>query len=426
VTEVLLLVFAVECAALLLWARRAPGRTLEFPFLAGAVFTGWILPQLYGLVFDQLVPQAALAKAIFMTILCAAMCWAGYVLAGRREPGKATWAFHEDRVAVSAALLTAFGVIVFILLQGLPAEMLEASQWSGTPVAYLFFATTFRYGFALALFLYARNRASAALPIAVVGALAYVYLIVFAGRRFYAVEFTLMLLVARWVGWRRAPSWPGMVAALVAASAGVFATGAYRSAMMDHQGPQWATLLDIDLTEGLSNTFQAGGPEMTNATLMIDATDRTGLFDFGISQWNSLVFAYVPAQLIGAEFKASLLVPLPDAAFIVYGHRPFVGSTLTGMTDSFQSFWYLGSLEFAAVGYVLRRLSNAARSGDLRAQVVHALMITNALHAITHYTGWFVTPWVHMGIFLWPALIFATRRAPSWAPAPAPRRMVTA
>ena len=47
-TSFLLIIFAAVCAGLLAWGMREKGRIYEFPFLAGATFTGFVLPQLIG------------------------------------------------------------------------------------------------------------------------------------------------------------------------------------------------------------------------------------------------------------------------------------------------------------------------------------------------------------------------------------------
>ena len=55
----------------------------------------------------------------------------------------------------------------------------------------------------------------------------------------------------------------------------------------------------------------------------------------------------------------------------------------------------------------VRRIYAAALEGHFVAQVFYMLIITDALHAITHHTQWFISPWVHMSIFLMPALYYA-------------------
>ena len=70
----LLLVFALICCLLLLQGMISRGAIYEFPFLAGAVFAGFALPQFVGLASDPFLPPGALEKTLVMASLCAAMC----------------------------------------------------------------------------------------------------------------------------------------------------------------------------------------------------------------------------------------------------------------------------------------------------------------------------------------------------------------
>jgi hypothetical protein len=142
----------------------------------------------------------------------------------------------------------------------------------------------------------------------------------------------------------------------------------------------------------------------------IAAVKRSMKFDLGLYHWNSLVFAYVPAQIVGQSLKQSLYLPLPDPAFEEYFYTPPIGSTWTGLSDAFQSFWYFGTLKFFLIAFVMQKLWLAAQSGNMTAQLFYMLMPVYALEAITHTTQYFVGPWVHLAVFLLPGLMLARRR----------------
>jgi hypothetical protein len=173
--------------------------------------------------------------------------------------------------------------------------------------------------------------------------------------------------------------------------------------------------------ENLQQQLQEGGSELENAVYEIAATEEAGSFDYGIFHWNELVFNYVPAQLFGDEFKQSLLIPIEIAdSYTSFGHLSPTGSTPTGLVDCFRSFGYFGCLKFFFIALILRKLYSAAKQGHLVARVAYMLIITSALHTITHHTQWFISPWVHMGIFLLPALYFAGRRIKVTSVLPSP------
>jgi hypothetical protein len=101
---------------------------------------------------------------------------------------------------------------------------------------------------------------------------------------------------------------------------------------------------------------------------------------------------------------------VPDLALEKYSYIPIEGSTPTGLSDAFQSFWYFGCLKFFLIALVMQKLWLAARHGSLTAQLLYMLMPVQAMQAITHTTHSFVAPWIHMAIFLLPALLLAHRR----------------
>jgi hypothetical protein len=132
-------------------------------------------------------------------------------------------------------------------------------------------------------------------------------------------------------------------------------------------------------------------------------------FDLGAYHWNAIVFSYVPAQLVGRDLKESLYLPLADPALDEYLYSPPLGSTSTGFSDSFHSFWYFGCLEFFIVAFIMQRLWWVARGGNLMAQLLYMLFPVQALQVITHDTHHFVAPWIHIAIFLLPLMLWARR-----------------
>jgi hypothetical protein len=146
-----------------------------------------------------------------------------------------------------------------------------------------------------------------------------------------------------------------------------------------------------------------------NAVYDIAAVSRSQEFDFGLYHWNLTVFAYVPAQLVGSGIKESLTLDLPQPAQESF-YRPAIGSTWTGLSDAFGSFWYFGCLKFFLIAYWMQKFWLAARAGNLTAQLIYMLIPAYALEAVTHSTQRFLDPWIHFAVFLLPALLLARRR----------------
>ena len=409
-TSFLLITFGVVCAGLLAWGMREKGRIYEFPFLAGATFTGFVLPQLIGLRNDPVLPDYAFEKTTFMSILCAGMCYLGYI-AHPKPLQMLDWKFDHNKLMGASATLTLIGAYFFFGLSRLPEDLKEAAQWTGLPVAYLFFAIILGYGFALAVLTYAATGSRLALWIALIGSLFYLDRIFLAGRRGVTLEFAFILLLSFWFGRKLSLPRPLMLAAVIFGTLLLHSTGDYRAVAMDDDASKWKQLNQITFLENLKQVVAEGGVELENAAFHIAATDETKNFDFGLFHWNTLVFNYVPAQLLGEDFKQSLLAPVEENdIYALFGHVPIVGSTPTGLIDAFGSFWYFGCLKYFLIGLVLRKVYAAAAQGHFIARVCYMLIITNALHSITHHTQWFVSPWVHITLFLGPALFFARAR----------------
>ena len=106
-------------------------------------------------------------------------------------------------------------------------------------------------------------------------------------------------------------------------------------------------------------------------------------------------------------------MPISSLAYEQFLYTPMLGSTQTGFSDAFASFWYFGSLKFFLIAFCMQKLWWAARAGSFMAQLLYMLLPMNALEAITHSTQNFVSPWVHIAIFLLPGIYLARRRDPA-------------
>jgi hypothetical protein len=405
----LLVTLAILCALLLLQGMLSRGRIYQYPFLAGAVFAGFALPQFVGLAHYPFLPDGALEATLIMANLSAAMCWLGSAAVHR--PLRAfNWDYDERRLLIVAAALSLLGGYFYYAISRLPVEMTGISQWTGLPVAYLFLARILTYGFAIGVLLFARTGSRAALLVAVYGAVFALDRIVNAGRRQDLIEFLTIIMMAFWFQRNRCVPRPVMLAGLVLGALFVNSIGDYRAAAENADGPSWDTVSRIDFVGNFSRLSEQGGAEVRNAVFNIAAVRRSMKFDLGLGHWNALIFSYVPAQIVGTALKQSLYLPLPDPAYEEYLYTPPMGSTWTGLSDAFQSFWYFGALKFFLIAFVMQKLWLAAQGGNLTAQLLYMLMPVYALEAITHTTQYFLGPWVHMAIFLLPALLLARRR----------------
>jgi hypothetical protein len=390
--------------AMLLAAMTRPGKIYEFPFLAAAITFAFILPQLPGLAVDRFLPAGAYAKTIAFTVLCVAACQVGWSM--RLRPMRAFgWTFEERKLLIVAGVFSLVGAFFYYKLSRISTEALVGTVISGTPVIYLFFARLLTYGLAIAALCLARRFSWPALLIIGFASLFYLDRILVTGKRGETLELVMMFALAVWFRHRRAIPRAAVLAGLVAGTLAMGSTEAYRNVTRDAGRPVWSEITDISVVENFEHLLANGGPEMRNAVLRVWATDRNSEYDYGVYHWNMLVFNYVPAQIFGSAFKASLAASFPGEYDREYD--PTVGSTETGMADAFGSFWYFGAVKFLLIAMVMRSVYRAAMEGRAGAQLLYMLSAVPSMHTISHQTHWVITLWVHMAFFLLPALLWA-------------------
>ena len=403
----LIWVLALVSAGLVLGSLRRPEGAYHYPFLAGATFLGFIVPQLPAFAEDPYFPAGAVARTAAFATLCVLACALGWSLPRRSPAAREPWRFDETKLLAVAAGLSLIGGYFFQKINTLPYEI-KYSLYTGLPVVYIFFSRLLPYGFAIALLICARRISLPAIAILAFDVYFYMDRILVHGRRAEAADFVLLIALAIWFQRRRAAPRLLSLVLVLGAAFGLNSIGDYRSVTTARDPSPWSALLKIDVAENFESLITQGGDEVRNAINRMETVRRSEGFDFGLSHWNMTVFNYVPAQVLGAEFKEGLMLPLDGQ--IARDYAPHPGTTETGLSDSFASFAYLGALKFFLLAYLMRKLYDAAMEGSTLCQIVYALSLAPTMHAITHHTQWPISAWIHMGIFLIPALALARVR----------------
>lgn len=425
--EILLGILIALCVAMFVWGLAARGRIYTFPFLISAATLGWAIPQLIGLCNDAFLPPGALAKTMLMTILCIGSAWIGFVWPVK--PYNIGPNLLPHRLAVASLALSLMGSIFFYKISLLPEQLANANhQWTGIAVAYDFFARVLSYGFVLALLVWMASRSRLALLVVGFDLLFYFHRIVIAGRRWGMIELTIALGVSLWLYRRIVPPRILVVLGIVVGALVISGIGEYRRLTLDPNGARWSEVTNIDLVGNFTDILKNGSYELRNSVYAIEAIDRRAAFDFGAFHWNMLVFNYVPAQIVGEQFKNAMKIDLGpnDPAFDEFKYTPVNGTTMTGMADAFGSFWYFGCLKFFLIAIILRKLYLGAKRGDIACQCFYIILLAPAMQAITHHTQFFFSTLVHLVLFMMPVIWICGR--PSSGPAvarhqPPPYRM---
>jgi hypothetical protein len=411
----LLWIFALTALLILGWGLRRRERMIQYPFLSAGVFMGWVIPQLIGLTSYPGLPSGALEKTTFMGWLCMVASWLGYLF-NRKRATIFDWPFNRQKLVSGSILLSVLGAFFFFKVSELAPDVIAANGggWTGIITIFVFLSNSLKVGLTVALILHLVKPSPTTLLIVLFDLFFYMHRILVQGRRAAMVELTLMVLLALWFRRRWAPKRWLMIAVLMIGTLMVNSIGDYRSAALAKDGYSWSgagidELLKIDYVGNLRKIAQGteGNDELKNAAFSMEATDRNLDLDYGLSLWNAFVTAYIPAQLVGGGMKNSLLINIKNSALTEFRYTSNFGTTLTGLVDSFDSFWYFGLIKFFLIGFIMNRWWRAAISGNFVAQLVLMLSVNSSLHAITHTTHHFFLVFVEIAIFLLPILAYA-------------------
>lgn len=394
---------------MLLAAGTRPGKIYEYPFLAGTMTFSFILPQLPGLANDPFLPPGSYQHAIIFTILCMAMIPLGW-MPNRPVMRAYQWRFDEKRLLIAAAVLSAIGAYFYRKLAEIPIDQAVYTMFTGVNVVFFFFSKLLRYGLCIALLCFFLRPSWPALFILTVDMAFYLERIVMTGKRSETTQLVLMVAMALWFQRRRAIPHLLFLSWIIVGTVAASATHEYREMnRLSNDHPTLSRLSEISPLEKFEQMLSKGGPEMRNAILRINSMERNMAFDFGSIHWDTLVWNYVPQQLVGPELKEALYVGMEEDQIDRSYDRP-TGTSETGMTDAFASFWWFGAFKFFVIAYVMSRLYGAAMAGHAAPQMFYMLLAVPAMNSISHYTQWVLSEGVHMVAFLIPFLLYARVR----------------
>jgi hypothetical protein len=408
--------FVALTAAMLAPFLWRPASIYEYPRFMAIAFAVFILPQAYALYRGEW-GGGYLEMTLLMCSLCLACCWIGY----QRDAHPALLRRLEvpidlQRFLFGGIVLVVVAWIFSLLFQSLPEEMLS-SQLTGIGTVYLFFAGLIYPGFAICLYCALKQRNVIAWGASAIAGVLPVQSVIFAGRREEAALFLVTLGLCTYFIKGIKPSRIIAIAAIVGAAVIIPATAEYRGHRAEESPVEaWQAL---DLGETFEESLhEESVSELKNATALIAATQATGDYQLGADYWNALVFRFVPAQFVGKELKDSLMVGWVQRDFASYVERTLgfalpIGTTVTGIGDSFNQFGYFGSLFFALLGYLFKTLWAAAnRPGAAVAQIIYIQSVTTAMRAVTHETVDFLPGFIYSAIFIGAIAIYARERPP--------------
>lgn len=266
-------------------------------------------------------------------------------------------------------------------------DLTRDGGWSGPHVIYLFLTQPGYFVTSVAAIAYVVTRKPVFAILAVVAIAVYMLPSVFAGRREKIMEAAILAGLC-WTLFSKRPvprtvlATGGVVLMLLFSSIGI-----YRSSIRNNVGIVEAARQAV-MSGSTHDDPRQEHQEVNNYLAVVHSIVYGGRIpNFGVDYWNKLVFAYVPAQLIGREFKESL--QLPDVSLTreevrELGFRSGVGTTFTGFSDTIQAFWFLGPVAFYLLSRYVATIYALACKGSAVCLFAYPFLLIDSTLALTH------------------------------------------
>jgi hypothetical protein len=403
VTELGIAFTALVSVVAIVGALRRPGGCLRFSFLCAVLYLAWVVPQLWALSVDDTIPREGLSWLVIMVALCLCASLLGWQI-GITRRGLGSNAVHGGydigRLYWPVAALTALMILMDVLIGLRPEEERLQGAWSGPLTIFAFFLSLKVVGLYLSLIIALRERSTrayllAGLNILLGGASAFMAI-----RRGPLVDFGIAGIAAMWFGARKRVPTGVLAAAVVAMAVVTYAIVPLRSAasaIAERTGSS-AGLLSLEVWEkvDVAGEIEAAArlaPDFSNAAHIIDAAGRWGEFTYGRQSWDTFVFRWVPGQIVGVDFKNSLMFQEgADFEQIAanYSYSRIGGTTSTGFGFAYQEFGLFGAIYFLLIGVVMGHLWARAETDDMWSQALYVSFAGGALLSVTHHAMWLI------------------------------------
>ncbi|MCR9194858.1 MAG: hypothetical protein NXH88_09015 [Hyphomonas sp.] len=358
----------------------------------------WVVPQGIELEYNPYSPYASGAFWLYVTGCFLFIFW-GF-RAGRkakqrriaRSPEQELQSFSMRRLLIAAVGLTALGQIAVFQMRGIDISGM-GGQWTGIITMWALLSKANGFGLCLAVLVFVRTRSLAALAVAVVAAAPIVHASFLGVRREAIFDLVILTAGAWYLSKRSYPPRAAVIVCLLVGTVILNTAGEIRGQVRPGESTLLSVLTSSETYRGFDffNLDQGAASEVGLARYDFWYVNHTWRWEFGADYWNRLVHQYVPAFLLGRDFKEGLKISTlserlrrgdADGAFSL-------GSTRTGFSDSYRSFAVFGLLVFGAIGYGFGVLHAIATSGVIAGQYLYLVLMAEGLKAITHSTSEF-------------------------------------
>ena len=390
------------CAWIVFTGIVRPGGMVQLPVLLAVIYLLWLGPQFWNVIGDPTLPYGATGSVLFMAILCLAACVLGWQYGLRRGSVEAAQPLPFRTMIIAAVILTVFSAAVQLVFYAQPPEVRDAQRYTGFMAILIFLAQVRTIALFVSMLLFLRKRTPLTTALLLVNAAITVPVALVLLRRSELVEMAVAAIAALWFERRYTPPRILIIGGVLMATVFIFAVGPLRQASQavyvetgERRGLFSLDVLSrVDFAKTVETSAQSA-PDMRNAIYIHAYMQQIGQYAYGANVWNGLVRQYVPTIIFGEGIKDALSLGNNTQAYFrvnyEYGYRYSEGTTSTGFGTSFIDFWYLGSLAFGLIGYIMARLWRRAQGGGVQASAIYAALLPITLLSFTHgYEGFVI------------------------------------
>jgi hypothetical protein len=380
---------------MLSWGIFRMERIYQYPFFMGIIFVSFLIPQAISLTANPgLLSQQALERVLLMSALCSAACWLGY----QGEPN-ARWLamlnvnIDKNKLFRVGILLMLVGYFFHFLIRNTNIERSEYNNnWTGPATIYIFFGQVIYIAFSIFILEAVKNPSIKNIFFTLLAAWIPLQRVL-AGRRQTTMLVFITIGLSFWLIRRYLPPRWLIIVSIFLVTILIPTLGVLRERFWEYLlNGQWQELLS-NTQKALQRNQESDILELRNAGFFMDATVKLNLYGFGSGFWDAIVFQYVPGQLLGFGFKQSLQFNLitEQTLFDIYGYRVHIGTTTTGIADSFMEFGYLGCLLFGLIAYFFKHLwISSLYQESTFSYLLYMALVSPAMLGLTHGIGRFL------------------------------------
>ena len=408
-------------ALLALLAIIRPSVLLAYPVAAAMLMWFFLVPQAWRIEsVGELNDFEPTVTWVYM-ILCVVMTLIGFFAGGARTTGVNRNSLEElskrydlNRLFIGSVVLVIIGGGATILTARETATMTANEAWGGAIAFYVMISALLIYGASLAWLLYLYTSSWKSLAVALLGLIVTVPTILLGARR--ELSFTVATVILLGIFFVKGKSLSRLVLVPLVLVGGILINqaGDIRGYIAARDSNLIGAIADADLQKSSQNERRY--EEMASGVSDIAIASWSNEYKLFAPYYNTLVQLYVPAFIIGRDFKNAIRVDDTDEG---ESNRYFAnGATRTGFSDSFQSFHYFGCIIFFLISFVMGYLWKSAKAGDIVSQLYYMLLLAVGLKVFTESTSIFfgILPLILGSTFV--VFQYARRRGPKFRTQP--------